>query len=82
VRKQRVIECGSKKRQRETKFAIEGEKRSAGKEFVEWEKGLKHWGQERIIERALGARKPGKGSCPYVFYFHLILLWMIIGLNV
>ncbi|QCE10885.1 hypothetical protein DEO72_LG10g2117 [Vigna unguiculata] len=36
----------------------DGEKRSAGKDFLEWEQGLKHWGRERIIESALRARKP------------------------
>jgi len=73
VRKQRVIKCGSKERQR-NEISIEGEKRSAGKDFLEWEQGLKHWGRERIIESALRARKPGKGSCPYLFNFDYIVL--------
>ena len=31
MRKQKVIKCGSKERQRETKFTIEGEKRECWK---------------------------------------------------
>ena len=48
---------------------------------VEWRQGLKPWRQGRIIRITLGARQPGKGSYPYMFYFCLILYWVIIGLN-
>jgi len=39
-----------------------GREREGWKRVLEWEQGLKRGGRERIIESALGTRKPGKGS--------------------
>jgi len=39
-----------------------GREREGWKRVLEWEQGLKRGGRERIIERALGTRKPVKES--------------------
>jgi len=46
-----------------------GRERECWKRVLEQEQGLRRWGRERIINSALGARKPGKGSCLMCFIF-------------
>jgi len=62
------------------KFQFKERKGGTGKGVFEWEQALKLRGREKIIGKALGARKPGKGSCSYVLLYFFSVLECLCGL--
>ena len=57
-----ILRCVSVAARERNENAKLGREREGWKRVLEWEQGLKRGGRERIIERALGTRKPVKES--------------------